>query len=307
MLLSVVTVTHNSAGVLPAFLRSLNHATPESVEIIVVDSGSDDLPQVERVVEHFGGVLVAVPDNVGYGFGSNLGARLATGEWVAFVNPDVAVSTEDLLSLVEVARDHGLSVIGPTIRSVVSEAPPSARPLIEPLWRRPSWEFALDGAVVRAPSMSGCCMVMRADRFREIGGFDPRYFMFAEETDLHLRLRESGDAAGVSREIVAYTEGGGSSEGVTSGWAVVQRCVSRVVYSFKNLSVLAGTVDLGWRILQLLTGRDIPRWVALKQFSRELLRTRTLGRRDIDTYLGMVRVEDYRRGPGTTSQAQAEE
>ncbi|MCD9154524.1 glycosyltransferase family 2 protein [Aeromicrobium duanguangcaii] len=303
MLLSVVTVTHNSAGVLPTFLEGLGELAPESVEIIVVDSGSADLPQVERAVERVGGVLVAAPDNVGYGFGSNLGARLASGTWVAFVNPDVTVSAGDLLRLVEVARSHGLSVVGPTLRNAVGEAPPSARPLIEPLWRRPSWEFPEDGSVVLAPSMSGCCMVVRADRFREIGGFDPRYFMFAEETDLHLRLRESGDAVGVSREIVAYTEGGGSSEGVTSSWAVVQRCVSRVVYSFTNLSVPAGIVDLGWRVLQLLSGRDAPRRAALSQFSRELLRTRRLARRDPETYVRTVRVQDHRPTSGTTQAA----
>lgn len=295
MLLSIVTVTYNSAEVLPKFFEGLGELPGEIVEAIVVDSGSDDTASIAAEVELAGGMLVEVPENVGYGFGSNIGARLATGEWLAFVNPDVEVSVERLLALVELARTRGLTVVGPTIRSREQEAPPSARPLIEPLWRRPSWEFRAVDHVVLAPSMSGCCMVVAASAFDEVGGFDPRFFMFAEETDLHLRLQRTGAAAGVAQEIVAYTEGGGSSEGVTTTWANVQRSVSRVLYSFKNLSRVAATVDLGWRVGQLVFLGGRTRVDPLRQFAREILRSRDLRRRRSEEYLDRVSIRDFRR------------
>jgi GT2 family glycosyltransferase len=42
------------------------------------------------------------------------------------------------------------------------------------------------------PYLSGCCMLMRSDPFRKIGGFDERYFLYLEDADLTRSLRKEG-------------------------------------------------------------------------------------------------------------------
>ena len=41
-------------------------------------------------------------------------------------------------------------------------------------------------------AVSGACMMMRADTFRSLGGFDSRYFMYAEDMDLCFRITSPG-------------------------------------------------------------------------------------------------------------------
>lgn len=42
--------------------------------------------------------------------------------------------------------------------------------------------------IMWVPSLSGCFMFMRVDVLRKIGGFDERFFMYAEDLDLSRRI-----------------------------------------------------------------------------------------------------------------------
>ncbi len=203
--LRVVVVTWNSAGVLPAFLDSLVAATREPYEVVVVDNASPEGPPVVADPVR----LVASPVNLGYGKGANLGAEGATGEVVVVANPDVvwAPGSLDLL-LQALERWPRAGCVGPAIRTVDGQLYPSARAfpslgrglghaVLGPFWPGNPWTRsyrAEAGSPVEGAAgwLSGSLMVLRREAFEEVGGFDPKYFMYCEDMDLCRRLAEAG-------------------------------------------------------------------------------------------------------------------
>lgn len=277
-LVSVITVTYESAAVFPAFLEGLKLADETDFELIVVDSGSspDDRDSVRRMTEAAGGRFVSVGINVGYGVGSNVGASRARGRWLAFVNPDVSVPVADLSRLAHMAETHQLACAGPSIAAPGGEPAARALPLIRPFWKRRATQApAVDSDVMPTQSMSGCCMVVEAETFRRLEGFDPRFFMFAEEIDLHARIAATGGTLGIVPSVTAVTVGAASSAGVTTQWGAAQRAVSYILYSRKHFGRVAGLGALLFRLLEIcVEPRYKPRRRSFSQLLAELRKAR---------------------------------
>jgi len=77
------------------------------------------------------------------------------------------------------------------------------------------------GATVEA--ISGSCMLLRRDTFDSLGGFDEAYWMYGEDLDLCLRLRERGGEIAYARDArVVHHRGDGSAGQIRSfrvNWA----------------------------------------------------------------------------------------
>ena len=203
--LRVVVVTWNSAEVLPGFLGSLAAATAAPYDVVVVDNASPDgSPPVPADVR-----LIEAGGNLGYGKGANLGAQGAAGDVLVVANPDVqwAPGSLDVL-LGALDRWPRAGCVGPAIRTVDERLYPSARAfpsigrgighaLLGPFWPGNPWTRsyrAEAGTPVEGQTgwLSGSLMVLRREAFEQVGGFDPKYFMYCEDMDLCRRLAEAG-------------------------------------------------------------------------------------------------------------------
>src|SRR5215831_11993561 len=105
---SVVIPNWNGRDLLANYLPSVIEAVrvaPRS-EIIVVDNGSAD-GSVEFVRETFPGVRVlALPENLGFGGGSNAGFRAAQYDIVVLLNNDMRVAPDFLRPLLDTFMDE---------------------------------------------------------------------------------------------------------------------------------------------------------------------------------------------------------
>lgn len=223
---SFVIVTHNSWGFLDALLPTLSPgAGSVPWEAIVVDSGSSDPPPqalLEKV--RAAGKFIAA-ENRGFGAANNLGARAASFEALFFLNPDTVLRPDCASRLLDALEGDSDRIVGPSILlpgggeqasafrlpTLAGDALRLARPgrLIGFLGARPH-----EGRRQKECGyLSGAAFMMRAEDFERLGGFDERFFLYHEETDLFARARGLGLQALFYPEAVVVHWGGASTGG----------------------------------------------------------------------------------------------
>ncbi len=209
--ISVITVTYNSAATIAACLRSLQEQREIKPEIIVVDNASADA--TVGVVQDIEGVkLIANRDNVGFGRGCNQGFEASHGRFVFMLNPDACLEEKDgLVRLCRAMDAHpAWGLAGTRILSWDghNEMPPA---MSYPDQRHARCDFSnLPGEIAW---VLGASLFIRRDVFGAIGGFDPGFFLYGEETDLCMRIRKLGREIGYVPEVTVRHIGGVSERG----------------------------------------------------------------------------------------------
>ena len=209
--LAVIIVSANSASWLPQCLTTLfDHAGDVDLEVVVVASGCTD-ETIPLVRQEFPAARTISCVNRGFAYANNQALRTIDADWVLFLNPDTEILEGSLSDLVaEVRRRPTLGLVGvrqltpegdvfPTIRRF----PNAIRSLFEALGSerfpvRASWlgERELDLTAydhdVACDWTTGAFMLVRRDALRSAGFFDERFFLYCEETDLCLRIKQAG-------------------------------------------------------------------------------------------------------------------
>lgn len=200
MKLRVVTVAYNSGAELLAFATSLAQATTTiDYELVVVNNGGPCRYLAE--LEKTGARIVEPGENLGYGQAANLGAQDFTGDWLLVSNPDVEFKPDSLSQLLAATeRWPQAGAFGPMLLTPEGEIYPSARSfprlitgighavLTEAFPNNPftsRYRKNSDSSAEHPVDwLSGACLLLRRTAFAEIGGFDPEFFMFFEDTQL---------------------------------------------------------------------------------------------------------------------------
>ena len=208
--LAIIIVTYNSRKDLETALQSLTEPAPSVPhEIVVVDNAStDSTPAYIR--ERWPAVrLIASESNLGFAQANNLGIRSTSSELVLLVNPDTIVKGADVDRLVSVLESQpDVAVVGPRIVDGTGRAELSFGAMISP-WAELRQKILVRGndrglspitAIVdrmtrrthRVDWVSGACLLIRRQDLDQVGGFDPRFFMYAEDVDFCAALRARG-------------------------------------------------------------------------------------------------------------------
>jgi len=227
-------VSYNTADLTIDCIASVREQTVGcSFEIIVVDNASPD-DSADRIAERFPDIrLIASKKNYGFGVASNIGAYAACGDWILLLNPDTVVKDNAIDKLLGFARsnEHGAIFGGRTVDEEGNLDPTSCWAKTTPwsaftravglstIFRQSSLfnpEMMLNwqrDSVREVDIITGCFLLVSAENWKSIGGFDPRFFMYGEEADLCLRAAEKGMKLFFcpTAEIMHY---GGASETV---------------------------------------------------------------------------------------------
>jgi N-acetylglucosaminyl-diphospho-decaprenol L-rhamnosyltransferase len=200
------------------------------VELVVVDNRSRDGSIAELVAAHPDVHVVRAPGNVGYARAANLGTAATKAPIVAVMNPDTVVhlgTADALVSRLE--REPRLAACGPRLRNPDGSDYPSARTLpsipvaighglLGLWWPRNRFttryrQLDADPGVPRLVDwVSGAAIWLRRRALDNVGGWDERYFMYLEDTDLCWRLRNSGwEVAYEPAGIVVHVQGASAS------------------------------------------------------------------------------------------------
>jgi N-acetylglucosaminyl-diphospho-decaprenol L-rhamnosyltransferase len=206
---AVVVVTYSPGESLETFLSTLGPAVSERVPVVLADNGSTDGVPQDAATKYDDVRLVDAGGNLGYGAAANLGVADTDADLILIANPDIVWSPGALdLLVTAAARWPGAGSLGPLIRTTDGEIYPSARDLPSLgggighalcgwWWPGNPWTAAYRnerGAPRESPVgwLSGSCLLVRRAAFDAVGGFDPGYFMYFEDTDLGERLGRAG-------------------------------------------------------------------------------------------------------------------
>jgi len=190
-------------------------------DIVVVENGEEGSTLPSLSGQHV--VLVVPKLNLGYGRGVNRGVAAAPKrKYLLVSNPDVVVHAGAVDALVRYLDEHpNVAIVGPEIVRPDGTIYPSQRvfpnfwlaglhALLAPIWpgnpaTRKYRSPRADGTV---DWVSGAFFLTRREVFEAVGGFDERYFMFAEDMALCWQIREHGfGVAATGDALVTHIEG----------------------------------------------------------------------------------------------------
>ena len=182
-------------------------------ELIVVDNASTD-NSVEylknRFKKHANCFIVQNPINM-YSQGLNLGAKKASGKYLAYFNNDVAITKDYLENLVrELEKNPKLAIAQGKLlnykdRKFIDSAGETmdffGNPVTIGAKERDLGQF---NNVEDILSASGSACMIKKSIFEKIGGYDPSYGIGYEDMDLALRTRRLGYIVKRFPEAVVY-------------------------------------------------------------------------------------------------------
>jgi GT2 family glycosyltransferase len=201
----VVVAYGDPAGTLSA-VRHLGR--PRDAVVIVVDnSDSTTLAEAARAESM---VYLAGQGNVGFAAGVNLAlGQVQPGRDVLLLNPDAQLGWDAVLALQAALHGEGrTAAVAP--RLVHPDGSPQQVwwPIPTPL---STWLDAIGVERTRARFLSGAVLLLSGEALAELGGFDERFFLYAEETDWQMRALRAGWSLRLVDETVAVHAGAGTS------------------------------------------------------------------------------------------------
>jgi glycosyltransferase involved in cell wall biosynthesis len=206
---SIIIPAFNAAPFLRATIESALAQTRSAAQVIVVDDGSSD--DTGSIASQFGDVVWLVrQENAGVSAARNHGARIATAEWMLFLDADDLLRPDALEHLLARAAEGDFGVVyGPSVYFSDDSAV-----------RRVHGKGVAEGKVPAATHANfwksviatpGAALVRR-DVFERVGGFDPAFNTTADR-DFWMRAGMFAEFGFVNAPVIEKREHGGNMSG----------------------------------------------------------------------------------------------
>jgi GT2 family glycosyltransferase len=208
---SVLIVGFHTYDEIERCLTSIQRYEP-GLEVIVVDHDAEPVRGRELAAAHPGVRYEPRTDNRGFAAGINQAARFATAPLLIILNPDVELRAPIVEPLAACLTAHRQAAIaGGLVREADGRVQASARRFPDmttafagrtswltrvlpgnPLTRRNLASTNIEAGCAEVDWVTGAFMMIRREVFESLGGFDERFFMYWEDSDLCLRALKAG-------------------------------------------------------------------------------------------------------------------
>ena len=167
--LTLVTVTYNSAQVLPAHIASLREtATTTMPRWIVVDNASTDATDTIVSANSDCVEMLKSEKNLGFGAACNLGIHASKTRYVMVLNPDTQLSEAAIDQLLAELKARGAAIADPAL------------------------ELEEDKSIIDAPWLVGAVLLFDTQLMNPVGYFDERFFLYEEDKDVCKCANDAG-------------------------------------------------------------------------------------------------------------------
>lgn len=225
--ISIIIVNYKTEKLIMEAIKSIIEKTTNiSYEIIIVDNNSPN-NSIENLVHYYleypNIKIISSNENLGFGRACNLGAKNSLGKYLFFLNPDIIFINNALEILYESLRENTTyGVVGGNLydeegkptHSFNLEMPNPKKEISENLEfitskkdkivkklkkdkdiqqkKYQEQDFNFSDENLEVAYICGADMLMSKEIFEKVGGFDPVFFMYYEETELQYRIKKLG-------------------------------------------------------------------------------------------------------------------
>jgi GT2 family glycosyltransferase len=265
MTVSVIIINYNTTKLLLDCLFSIKKQTQNiDYEIIVIDNASTEV--LDAISINFPDViLIKLEQNIGFGKANNKGFEIAKGEFVFLLNSDTILLNNAVKTFADFMSNHKTEKIGaiggqlleidglsknhsssafPSLRSEFKEEVNriSRALLKKDILNKPNEKKILDSQdYIEVDYVTGADLFMPMSVLKNIGSFDPMFFMYYEETDLQKRMQNAGYKRFiVNNTKIIHLEGGSfDTQKKVSGKRLLMIEESKFKYFLKHKSIIS--------------------------------------------------------------------
>ncbi len=203
MKLSIIIVTWNTVDTTLKCIQSIKkNLLNFDYELIVIDNASTD-DTIAKLKKEDGIIVVENKTNLGFGRANNIGAKIASREYILFLNSDMELIDNKLIEMYTYLTENpDIGIIAPKFLNVDLSPQGSVWPpqtllnAFKEFWlgiQKTYSKYVPQGKEpVEVFSVSGGAMMIKKSLFNKIGGWDKRYFMFFEDLELCRQIRKLG-------------------------------------------------------------------------------------------------------------------
>lgn len=203
MKLSFIIIEYHSFGEIRTSCSSIKNLISSELDYEIIISSNSTYPKEEQekiLAESQGEKWVFNARNGGFAYAMNEGLKVATGDVLIAMNPDVKLKS-GLVGMIDyLLSDASIGLIAPCIENVAGVVQDSYRDFITPvrfakrhlsrlLHREKQYET---GNILYVDWVIGAFMAMTRKSYKAVGGFDDAYFLYCEDMDLCKRMHLEG-------------------------------------------------------------------------------------------------------------------
>lgn len=256
---TIVIAAYNSANYIAQALDSINAQTFNDYEVIVVNDGSEDREELERILDsHPLQVIYLIQENRGVSAARNAAIRIAKGRFYAQLDADDQWTPDYLEVQLKILADNpDVALVYPnaTIIGDVSEGP------VEFMKASPSQGEVNFESLVRQECTVMTCVTAHMSAIKAAGMFDED-LRRCEDFDLWVRIVKNGGRIIYHRRVLAlYRRHAGSLSSnrrpmIRSLLAVFEKCERTLNLTPAEREILNEQVELNRAMLRLFEGKQ---------------------------------------------------
>lgn len=261
--LGIVIVNFNAGNFLKRCLESILNAKKNAFyleEVAVVDNASTDDSWCFAENINLPMKLIKNEQNIGFGAACNQGAlsMLSKVDYVLFLNPDCEVFSDTIEKTINVMNANPLvGVCGPQIVNSSGEVTKTCGRtstfldlILTTLGiKRSTQDFSFDHTYSKSVDhLMGCYYLISAKLYKYLNGFDERFFVYWEDSDLSFRVLKTGMILYFFHDAKLKHYGGGCSEQVKA-YRLAYSTRSRYIYIKKYFGLSRARVFLVLTVL----------------------------------------------------------
>lgn len=222
-------------------LLSLQKLNYPSFEILITDNCSPDKSGAQLREQFTNCHHLVLDDNLGFAGGSNAGINWCIeqgAEWIWILNNDTTIDADALTRLIEIANQQPRAgILGAAIYTPDKDGYSRSGTGKIDFGKAKTFERGVvddTASFIPCQWLSGCNMLIRADAFKVVGGFDEKFFLYFEDTDLCWRMNQAGWTCLFVPAATIKHIGGASTQGKMAVWKSYYYTRNRLLFFMRN-------------------------------------------------------------------------